>query len=346
MTPREIIYANLEHNNPERIGLNFSDIDNKDWLYPNPPTGSEPIKRINDIYCLGPDQSQQYKQNRWVKEDKEFYDDEWGNIWFRMIDGCASGEILTPALKDWSQLKNLKLPDFDNPRRYDNVRRQFADKKDKFKLGAMPCWVFATSRYLRKMEIYFCDLIEYRQEIDKLHCIVTELCIKVMHQFAKAGADGIFYCEDLGIQDRLLISPPMWRDIFKPHYDRLVSTAHELGLKVLMHSCGYNCDLIDDLAQTGIDCFQFDQPAVYDMPELAKKLKKYKIALWSPVDIQQVLPTGDKNFIEAETKKLTDIFGGFLIMKNYPDLHGIGVKPQWDMWAYEAVLQACGLNPS
>ena len=158
------------------------------------------------------------------------------------------------------------------------------------------------------MEIYFCDLIEYRCEIDHLHEIITELCEKVIHQFAKAGADGIFFCEDLGVQDRLLISPPMWRDIFKPHYDRLISTAHQLGLKVLMHSCGYNWDLLDDLAQSGIDCFQFDQPTIYDMPALAEKLKKHKIALWSPVDIQQVLPTGDKDFIEAETKKIMNSY--------------------------------------
>ncbi len=31
--------------------------------------------------------------------------------------------------------------------------------------------------------------------------------------------------------------------------------------------------------------------------------------------------------------------GGF-IAKNYPDLKGIGVRPEWDQWACEAFLSA------
>ena len=67
MTPREIIYANLEHNNPQRPGLNFSSSDAKDWLFPN----HAPAKRINDICCLGIDPSDNYQQKRWTKDDKE-----------------------------------------------------------------------------------------------------------------------------------------------------------------------------------------------------------------------------------------------------------------------------------
>jgi hypothetical protein len=36
------------------------------------------------------------------------------------------------------------------------------------------------------------------------------------------------------------------------------------GMKVFLHSCGMNWKLVDDLLDCGIDCFQFDQPAVYD----------------------------------------------------------------------------------
>jgi hypothetical protein len=40
-----------------------------------------------------------------------------------------------------------------------------------------------------------------------------------------------------------------------------------------------------------VEVFQVDQPALFDMPKLA--------ALWSPVDIQKILPTGDRDLIEA-----------------------------------------------
>lgn len=326
MLPREIIYANLEQGDPERPGLTF--------------TGNG---RINDmITCsLGP--SEIYRPKRWIEGNREFYDDEWGNIWHRLVDGSRGGEICEPALVDWRQLDNLQLPDYDNPRRYERVREVFSQPTDKFRLAGMPGWVFATSRYLRKMEIYFTDLIEYRDEIERLHTIVTDLLVKVVRLYGECGADGIFYCEDLGTQDRALVGPAMWRDVFKPHYERLTAVAHEYGMKVLMHSCGYNWQLLDGLMDAGVDCFQFDQPAVYDLPALAAKLKVRKVGLWSPVDIQQIMPTGDRALIEAEAERMVRLFNGFLIMKNYGDLAGIGVQEEWDMWAYNAILRAAGL---
>lgn len=326
MTPREIIYANLEHQNPERPGFAFSG------------------NRLNDLLWAGPGPSRTWKQKRWVEGAREYYDDEWGNVWARVVDGPTSGEVHDPAIKDWSKLDSLKLPDLDDDARYERMRRAFAEPTEKFKVAGVPGWVFATSRYLRKMEVYFADLIEYRDEIDRLHEMVTSLLVRVIHKIGRAGADAIFFCEDLGTQDCLLIGPPMWRDIFKPHYQRLTGAAHEHGMKVLQHSCGYNWELIDDLVDAGIDCFQFDQPYAYDMPALAAKLKERKVALWSPVDIQQVLPTGDRRFIEDEAKRMVDLFGGFLIVKDYGDLHSIGAEPEWDTWAYNALLRASGLD--
>lgn len=326
MTPREIIYANLDHQGPERPGLTFSG------------------NRIHDMTGCGMGGSEKYKPKRWVKDNFEYYDDEWGNVWFRVEELGAGGEIYQQAIKDWKQLDTLELPDFDNPKRFERVRQHFAKPTDRFKLFSMPGWIFASSRYLRKMEIYFMDLIEYREEIERLHKMITDLLVNVIHLAGECGAEGIFYCEDLGTQDSLLMSPAMWRDIFRPHYIRLTSAAHEHGMKVLMHSCGYNWGLVDDLIEAGVDCFQLDQPACYDMPVLAEKFRKHKVALWSPVDIQQVMPTGDRELIESEAKKMVDQFSGFFIAKNYGDLHGIGVKPEWDMWAYNAILKAAEVN--
>lgn len=41
---------------------------------------------------------------------------------------------------------------------------------------------------------------------------------------------------------------------------------------------------------------------------------------------------------------MVETYGGGQIMKSYPDLHGIGVKEEWDDWAYQAVLQAAGIR--
>lgn len=66
--------------------------------------------------------------------------------------------------------------------------------------------------------------------------------------------------------------------------------------------------------------------------------------MWSPVDIQKILPTGDRGQIEAFARELIDTFQGHLILKNYSDLHGIGVAEEWDEWAYQEILRYAGVS--
>lgn len=326
MNGRDIVYANLEHGNPPRPAFEFF--------------GNG--KRVNDFICAGLAPSKIQIPAKWVEGEDEYYYDEWSNLWWRKKDGCLGGEIKTPAIQEWSDFKTLKVPDWDAPYRYEAMKTAFANSDGKFKLAWLPGWIFATSRYLRKMETYFMDLIEFPDEIEALHAIVADLMERCVVQVAEAGADGFIFAEDLGVQNRTMISPSMWRDVFSRHYKRLTSVAHSHGLKVFMHSCGYNWDLIDDLADAGINCFQFDQPANYDFKALSEKLKARKIALYSPVDIQKILPTGDEKLIRSEARRMVESFSGGLILKSYGDLKGIGVKPEWDEWAYEEFLRYAG----
>lgn len=319
ISPREIIIQNIEYRAETRIGLNFD------------------RNRRNDF--AGTEVQHGIERKVWTEGDVEYSTDLWGNIWHRKTGMSQGGEVWKPVLEDWSQLESLELPDLDNPAYYQGARDLTASGTDCFKLGWLPGWPFSICRYMRKMEIYFMDLIEYREQIDVLHDRVTRLLEGVIDRYGECGLDGVMFCEDLGIQDRLLMSPGMWRDIFAPLYERLTARAHRHHLKVIQHSCGYNWLLVDDLCATGIDCLQFDQPAVYDQPALAAKLRSHGVGLYAPCDIQKVLPTGDRALIESETKRLTETFRGGFIAKNYPDLNGIGVNPEWDQWAYEAFIK-------
>lgn len=326
MTSYEIVLRNITHRSPPRPGLNFD------------------RGRLNDLVLVGLGPSPAHRDRIWVEGGIEYREDEWGCIWHRMAADSTRGEVCRPALPDWGRLSELRVPDYDHPARYEEMRALFAGERERYKVAGMPGWIFATARCLRGMEDYFVDLVWHRREIDRLHEIIASLLERVIVRCAEAGADAILFWEDLGVQDRLMIGPAMWRDVFAPHYRRLCGVAHAHGLKVLMHSCGYNWELLDDLIDTGVDCFQFDQPALYDQPALAAKLRARGVGLWSPVDIQRVLPTGDRAFIEAEARRMVETFRGGLIVKNYPDLAGIGVEEEWDDWAYRAVLEAIGIN--
>jgi len=322
MTPREVVLANLNHARPPRPGMTFG------------------AGRMNDMLGIGCDASPDYVPKRWREGEQEFYDDEWGNVWVRMVGGSAKGEIFRPVLESWDNLDTLRVPDYDNPARYATMRERFARPTDLFRLAHIGGWVFDNARYLRKLEVYLTDMALYPGELRRLNSMVAAVYEAKIHGAGKAGADGIMIGEDLGTQRNTLFSPAMFREFFKPGYTRLLAIAHGYGMKVFLHSCGMNRELIDDLVGCGIDCFQFDQPALYDMPELAGKFRERHAALWSPTDIQKVLPTGSEAFIRGETRRMLDTFKGCLICKNYPDLRGIGVDPEWDRWAYEE-MAAC-----
>ncbi len=201
-----------------------------------------------------------------------------------------------------------------------------------------------TNIYLRKMEVYLLDMAMYPDELHRLHNIIAGYYKKRIHAAGKSGADAIMIGKDMGTQQGLLFSPEMFRLYFKDLYTELVEIAHSYGMKALQHSCGSNREIIDDMIDIGIECFQFDQPMVYDMEALGEKFRRRGGCLWSPVDIQQVLPTGDRRYIEEQTEKMCNIFDGMLIVKNYPDLPGIGVREEWDDWAYDTVCRLYGIE--
>ncbi len=327
MTSREIIIRNLTFRDPARIGMNFGFAEGV----------------MNDMWGVGMGSSATWQQRRWTEGEFEYYDDEWGNVWYRVQGRSAGGEIFEPALRDWAMLKDLRLPDFAEPSRYKTVTEAFAEHQDHYHMGYLPGFPFAICRYLRKMEVYFEDLLLERERVDELHDKVTGLLKAVIRQYGRAGSDGVFFCEDWGTQERLLISPALWREIYKPLYRRLCAAARESGLHVFMHSCGYDWEILDDLAEVGINCVQFDQPNLYGLERLAEKLQRNKVCLYSPVDIQKILPTGNRRLIESSAAALARLFGGQhggFIAKDYGDLPGIGVKPEWNRWAYDAFVRA------
>ena len=158
--------------------------------------------------------------------------------------------------------------------------------------------------------------------------------------YSEVGADGVFFCEDWGTQIRLLVSPTMWRDIFRPDFERMISHAHSLGLTVWMHSCGKITDIVPDLVELGMDVLQFDQPDLHGIDTLAEFHDK--VTYWCPVDIQTTLLSGSQSIIQEKAREMVRKLGagGGLIAKDYPDEFSIGADPQWQQWAYEAFVEA------
>jgi len=65
------------------------------------------------------------------------------------------------------------------------------------------------------------------------------------------GLDGIHFRDDWGTQEAMMISPRLWRELFKPAYAQLFGLARDAGKHVWFHSDGVINAIIPDLIEIG-----------------------------------------------------------------------------------------------
>lgn len=328
MTSREIIRRVLEYHRPERIGLTYSTYN------------SQP--RINDCVGCGPASDPNSEATPWEDDGSggETHVDEWGCLWRRLKGKTVGGEVQVAPIQTWEDLDAYQPPSLDDPARYQHLEEVRERHVDRYLLGSIAACAFNQARYLRRLEQYLLDCAESPEQVRRLNRMVNDLVLAQVEIYADLGADGVFFCEDWGTEDRLLVSPQMWDDLFAEGFQRLIERAHARGLTVWMHSCGYVKDIIPRLVDLGMDVLQFDQPELTGLDFLSEF--SGRVTYWCPIDIQRILPTGDKTLIENRAremlKKLGGRGGGF-IAKDYPDNHSIGVDPLWQHWGYEVFVQ-------
>ena len=210
-------------------------------------------------------------------------------------------------------------------------------------MAGLPGFTFNVARYLRRMEQYLMDLMLERERIGLLHDRIDSCLEDMIRNYALAGVDAVFFPEDGGTQQQMLIGPELWRQEFFPRTRRLCRLAHDLGIRVVMHSCGRIGAIVPGLMEAGVDELQFDQPELHGVDNLAAYGDKGRITFRCPVDIQRILPSGNEKLIRSKARELLDKIwrrhnGGF-IAAWYSDEAAIGVDPVWQEWACDEFLR-------
>ena len=204
-----------------------------------------------------------------------------------------------------------------------------------YHIGHLVGFPFAIMRYMRQVEVFLADVLLYPDEVNALQRKVVDMLKSCLDQWATTDCNGVFFCEDWGTQERLLVSPKVWHEMFEWGYREIVNHAKSRNIDVWMHSCGYIIDIIPSLVDIGIKVLQLDQPNLSGLDFLAKTCSG-KTAIYSPVDIQRDLPTGDESHIRAKARELIDKLGsngGGFICGNYNSPRSLGVEEEWQTWA-------------
>lgn len=260
---------------------------------------------------------------------KELAKDEWGWTFEKLEEDKTIGQVKKHPIADWGEYKAWKIPRPDIERRFEGLAEKVSVMRAKgyFVMGLVSQYIFERLHYLRGMTNIFEDLYENGERLKELGDRIVEFQKEIIAAYAGVGVDGIWGGDDWGMQNQLMIPPTKWRQFFKPWYAEMFGTAHKHGIFTYMHSCGYNREIMGDLIEAGLDVIELHQPALMGIDWLSENCGG-KLCFCCSVDIQQVLPKGNKSEIEAQVKELIDRlgkFGGGLMFNFYPDREAIGV---------------------
>jgi len=307
MTSRELVKRAVLFQGPERIPYSLPDEYGTDIIsggvYPDP--GWKP--------------SFPGTETRW--------EDEWHCVWERISGDITKGQVTGHPLKSYDTFEKFKWPDFKIPERYKALKQLVeTNTEDKFVLASIDFSLMHRLEYLRGHENAWTDPYLEPDNLHKLLNKLSELAIDQIDMVADAKVHGICSADDLGFQDRPMVSPDIFHKFFAPYYKKVYQHAKEKGLLNFLHSCGYIIDLLDDLIKAGLQVIQMDQQENMGIENLANRFGG-KICFWCPVDIQKTMNSGTIEDVRNYAKKLIDMFGrynGGFIAKWYgaPDAVG------------------------
>lgn len=250
--------------------------------------------------------------------------DEWGAVWDN-IGVSTLGEVKYAPLKDWADFDSLTIPDVHAAHRWGQLDGARDRAGDKFLMGS-GISIYERVHFIRGLENTWADIHEHPDQLRRLIDILVNMNIVAIQKYADAGADGYIFCDDWGLQDRLMISPDTWRAIWKPGYARIYQAARDAGLLTFLHSCGYIVDILDDLIDAGLDVIQMDQQQNMGLERLGECFGG-RITFYNPVDIQNMMVHGSLDKIRDYARTMVRLLGrpnGGFITKWYGDPAGAG----------------------
>ena len=239
---------------------------------------------------------------------------EWGYRWERLDDGTM-GQPANPVIPDWDDYANYRFPKIQAERRLAGLPEYLRQSEGYYRLPLLIITGFTTYTFLRGFENAMMDFALEDEKACELLDRIFAFEKKLVTLAAKSGFDGFHFGDDWGTQEGLIISPRLWREIFKPRYRDLFAHCRQAGLHVWFHSCGNLFDILADFHEIGVDVMNISQPNVVDLAVVSRSFRGRQCFM-VPVSYQTTGVSSTPADIVAETKRLREWFetesGGFI----------------------------------
>jgi uroporphyrinogen decarboxylase len=242
--------------------------------------------------------------------------DEWGIAQVRGVGGGADYFVRPLAsAQSLDDIERFPFPDVTAEYRRMIARERI--KQVQAKGYAAMSWqpfvggtIFETAWRLRGLDTFLMDLAINQEFAACLLDKITELSIANARFLAECGVDILLTGDDVGMQDRLMISPAMWRKWLKPRYADLIARVKAINPSGLVfhHSDGYIEPLIPEFIEIGVDILNPIQPECMD-PVKIKQQFGDRLAFWGTIGTQTTFPYATPAEIKMLVKERIETVG-------------------------------------
>jgi hypothetical protein len=321
MNARERVKRTLEQEGPDRVPQQLWILPWAEDRYP------EEVKRIKERF---PDDliaaPAYFREEPIVKGERYLpgtYVDEWGCV-FENVQKGIIGEVKAPLLTTWDRVDEVRMPKERLTVDVEKVNA-FCRNTDRFIVTGCFPRPFERLQFIRGTENLLLDLMDQPEELFVLLNRMHDFYLKELELWSRTEVDALFFMDDWGAQNNLLIAPDLWRKVFKPMYRDYVDLAHERGKYLFMHSDGHILEIIPDLVEMGLDALN-SQIFCMGVETLGARFKG-KITFWGELDRQHILPYGTVEEVHEAVRRMREAFyhdGGIIAQCEF----GIGAKPE------------------
>jgi uroporphyrinogen decarboxylase len=343
LTSRERVLAAAHCQTPDKVPcdigfgfslpvlLKFRELTGNEW--PDDYFNTD-IRHVGFLQSKHLNDYNHYFENRVPKERTII--DEWGIAHVKSDHSDLPFDHIVSPLAgmdtELSAIADFPMPDLDMAYRYDNITRDISmlQQRGLATVAPLATSLFEIAWQLRGIEDFMVDMLIAP---DKCECLLDRILAIRKEQikfYTKAGADVIMLGDDVADQRGLLMSLPLWQDMFKPRLAELVRIAKESNKNcvVFYHSDGNMVDILPDLIDIGVDITNPVQPECMD-PETVKREYGSKICMWGTIGVQSTLPFGTVQEVEQTVRRRIETCGknGGLILS---PAHMIEPEVPWE----------------
>jgi len=166
---------------------------------------------------------------------------------------------------------------------------------------------------VRGWENFFLDMAERPDWVHFLCRKFTDFYLEdytLAARLTRNRIDLYLLLSDVGSQHGPLISMAMFHEFVAPYLRQMIDRIHEIGGRVLYHSCGLVRSFIPELIRLGVDVLDPIQPVGEAMrPERLKADFAGQICFRGGIDVQHVLPSASPHEVEAEAARYCRVLG-------------------------------------